>query len=95
MKSIPELLDAYKRGIIPEALLFSHLIDRIGEKSVDEILSVLDESQRARFLFGLVAVSKPDWISLDGWRPSDESLLVMRDYLRKTGKSSSAWQKRK
>lgn len=93
MKSIPELLDAYKRGIIPEALLFTHLIDRIGERSVEEILSVLDEEQRGRFLIDLVAVSKPDWVSIDElWAPSEQSLVAIRVYLRKMGKSSAAWK---
>ena len=93
MKSITELLNAYNRGSIPEPLLFTNLIFWIPPKSVDEILSVLDEEQRTRFKIGLVAISKPGWQFLDGGTFPEETLSLIREYVRKMGKSSADWTK--
>lgn len=90
--SIEKLLALYRNGEIPEALLFTNLMVLIPKESIENILSALTPDQRREFLMEISAVSKPDWISLDGWRPRPDTLAAIREYLG-TGPSSAAWKK--
>jgi hypothetical protein len=91
MKSIEELLELYRHGTIPQALLLAHFTSRIPEESIERLLSLLTPEQRVSWHRDLIAVSKPDWISLDGWYPRPETRAAIQDYLRKIGSSSNNW----
>ncbi len=91
VKSIEELLDLYRQGKIPEALLLRHFTSRIPEESIERLLSLLTPEERVRWHLDLVAVSNPEWIGLDGWVPPPETRAAIREYLRKLGSSSNNW----
>jgi hypothetical protein len=90
---IQKWIEAYRSDKIVEGHLLNLLVTTIPEVSIEEILSFLDKGQKEKFLMNLVAISKPDWVSLDGWEPSAEALTMMRKFLQTMGKSSTAWNK--
>ncbi len=82
---IPKLMYAYHEDIIPEALLFTHLVNWIEFKSIDEILTYLEEGQKSRFINDLRAVSTPGFIDFQGWSPSEKSRARILEYLARKG----------
>jgi hypothetical protein len=81
-----KLIDLYRKGDITEGALYAVLVEWIPEKSIEELLSFLDDRQKREFVDDLEAISKPDWISLSGWRPSEEAIKEIRKYLVRIGR---------
>ena len=93
MKTVDELIKAYERGIIPEALLFRNLLCWIPEKSIEEILNALNPKQKDTFRMTLVSVSRPGFVFLEGDSPPPETVKVIRDYIAKElSESSGNWK---
>jgi hypothetical protein len=73
----------YRKGALSEWELFWRLLSTLPAETLEEIVPMLDEKHKERFIAELRVVARPGWRHFTGASPSEEQLSEIRAFLAK------------